>query len=258
MKSPPKYFVPALEKGLDILECLAIRRVPMTQIQLAHELGRGQGEIFRMLSCLEHRGYLQRDPRSAAYSLTLRLFELSHTHSPFDQLLTAAVEPMHKLTAEVQESCHLGVMHEHRLLILAQEVSSEAIRLSVEVGGTFPLLRTVSGRVLLAFLPKADLELAWRQVPGMKELSLSKQRALKNQLQKIRRRGYEEAGGETKAGIYDLSVLVGSESGSIRAALTIAALTSETRRTRELLLPPMLACARKIGQGAGLSVAESG
>src|ERR1043165_5034011 len=86
----PSYHVPALEKGLDILECLAAQGVPMTQAQIARAIGRGSNELFRMLTTLERRGYIQRDPVSGAYGLTLRLFELSHTHSPLQDLLRAA------------------------------------------------------------------------------------------------------------------------------------------------------------------------
>ena len=43
------YRVPALEKGLEVLECLANQGSPMTQSQLARALGRGPNELFRTL-----------------------------------------------------------------------------------------------------------------------------------------------------------------------------------------------------------------
>ena len=49
----PDYRVPALEKGLDLLECLARERRAMTQAQLARALGRGSSELFRTLATLE-------------------------------------------------------------------------------------------------------------------------------------------------------------------------------------------------------------
>ncbi len=54
--------------------------------------------------------------------------------------------------------------------------------------------------------------------------------------------------------MYDLSVLVGTAGGTIQAALTIAALASEVSVTRERLLGPLRACAKRIGQAAGLLV----
>ena len=89
----PKYAVPAVEKALDVLELLSEQAVPMTQAQLCRALGREPGELFRMLSALEARGYLRRED-SGGYVLTLKLFELSRTHSPHEQLLRAAATPM--------------------------------------------------------------------------------------------------------------------------------------------------------------------
>src|SRR5258708_12294291 len=97
-KRLPVYAAPALEKGLDILECLAEQRVPLTQSQLARVLRRSPSELFRMLSCLEQRGYVRKDPASAAYALTLRLFELSRTHSPYHHLTKAPPPPTHPLS----------------------------------------------------------------------------------------------------------------------------------------------------------------
>src|SRR3954469_13746440 len=112
----PEDQAPALEKGLEILERLAMSGVPRTQAELARILGRGPNELFRMLVILERRGYVQRDPTSGAYSLTLRLFELSHAHSPFQALTRAAARPIWDLTDTVRESCHLGVLVQGELL----------------------------------------------------------------------------------------------------------------------------------------------
>lgn len=251
--SRPDYHVPALEKGLDILECLATQRVPLTQAQIARALERGPSELFRMLVCLEKRGYVQKDPVSGAYSLTLRLFELSHTHSPFEQLLRAASRPMQELAEAIRESCHLSVLHNDKLLVLAQKEGPERVRLSVEVGGTFSPLHTASGRLLLAFLPPPDLEATLRADAEHGAGSAAEQRRLQERLKRIRACGFEEARGETIQGVYDLSVLVGSPTSSLRAALTVTFLERKSDKAdRDTLLVPLRHCAKAIGLSAGL------
>lgn len=148
--SIPAYSVPALEKGLDILESLAAAPVPLSLAELARDLDRGSAEIFRMLVCLERRAYLRRDPVSGKYSPTLRMFELAHAHSPLQTLLEAAREPMRDLAVRLRESCHLSVLERGQLLVIASENSPESIRLAIEVGGRFEPKRTVSGRLLLS------------------------------------------------------------------------------------------------------------
>jgi DNA-binding IclR family transcriptional regulator len=246
----PAYAAPALEKGLDILECLAEQRVPLTQARLARELRRSPSEVFRMLACLEQRGYIRKDPVSNAYTLSLKLFELSRTHSPYQHLTKTALRPMQMLAEEVHESCHLSVLHGSRLVILAQEESPDEIRLSVQVGGSFDPVRTVSGRLLLSMMEQADLRRALTLMHTYKSWSSAARRAFEDQLRKARARGYADVYSESVRGVYDLAVLVAGD--SVRAALTIACLSKDVSRTRRRLLPALRRRAAEISRAAGL------
>ena len=89
MAKGPHYPVPALEKGLDLLETLAAAAVPQSLAELATTLERSSSELFRMLNCLERRGYITRDAVSGKYGLTLKLYTLAHAHSIMEKLLHA-------------------------------------------------------------------------------------------------------------------------------------------------------------------------
>lgn len=252
--SQPGYHVPALEKGLDILECLAAHAIPLTQAQLARILGRGASELFRMLTCLERRGYIQRDPLSGAYSLTLRLFELSHTHSPYQGLLQAAERPVLELTEEVNESCHLSVLHRGKLVVLAQKENHARLRLSIEVGGTFPLLHTASGRLLLAYMNPATVEETCQMDEEYQALSEREKGELEERLKQIRDRGYEYVVGESNDGVQDVVVLIGSPTSHIQAALAICSLSRKRTEFLDSMLPALRNCADVIGRSAGIIV----
>lgn len=249
-----KYSVPALEKGLDLLEHLSEQATPMTQAQLARALGRQPSEIFRMLTCLESRGYLRRDPVSGAYSLTLKLFELSRTHSPFEELLKAAQPQMRRLAEDLKESCHLSVLHRDRLLVLAQEESPKPFRLSVEVGSMHSPVRTTSGRLLLAYLGEDELKDLLSAQPDWGRTPAAAKTELLERLAGIRARGHERSENERFVGGLDIGVLVGSPTSSVKAALTIATLDERGGAGPDLaaMLPKLQACAAVIGVQAGL------
>jgi DNA-binding IclR family transcriptional regulator len=248
----PNYRVPALEKGLDLLECLAAQGVPMTQSQLARSLDRGPSEIFRTLMTLERRGYIQRDAESGAYSLTLRLYELSHTHSPYEKLLQAATRPMRDLVSEIRESCHLSVINSSNLLVLAQEESPALVRMSVAIGGVFPLLHTASGRLLLAYLEPEEREQILQNIEEYAAWTPAQKDTLASQLLKIVRQGYEYTYEETTFGVHDLSMLVGSRSSSTHAALTITGFSRSLSVFIDTMLPALRQCTESIGRRAGL------
>lgn len=253
-----KYSVPAVEKALDLIERLSEEATPMTQAQLARALGRQPSEIFRMLTCLESRGYLRRDPVNGGYSLTLKLFELSRTHSPYEELLKAAQPQMRRLAEELRESCHLSVLHRDRLLVLAQEESPRPFRLSVEVGSQHSPVRTTSGRLLLAYLAQDDLAALLAAQPEWARTPAGEKDAFKQRLAEVRKRGFERSQNERFVGGLDIGVLVGSPRSSIKAALTIATLEERGGAGPDLdaMLPKLLACAAVIGAQAGLTDPE--
>src|SRR6201997_5942700 len=102
------YPTPALEKGLDILELFAGTPEGLTVSEAARRLNRTVSEIFRMILCLEQRGYLAQSPNKERYHLTLRLFRLAQEHPPTKRLLTEALPMMHQLAQRLRQSCHLG------------------------------------------------------------------------------------------------------------------------------------------------------
>lgn len=252
--SKQRYQVPALEKGLDILEYLADEGIPLTQTQIARGLGRGPNELFRILVILERRGYIQRDPVSGAYALTLRLFELGHTHSPYRALLRAATRLMQTLSETVLESCHMSVLQRGKLLIIAQEESPRRLRLSTEVGSTFPMIHTTSGRLLLAHRPTGEQDELLNHDEDFQHLSKKKQQELRRRLFTIREQGFDEASSEVTEGVNVTAVLVGAPEGTIQAALTIPALGRKQEAQQLDLLSTLRDCAAEISRTAGLVV----
>lgn len=247
-----KYSVPALEKALDVLEYLSEQAVPLTQAQLARALKRQAGEIFRMLACLESRGYLRREPATGAYSLTLKLFELSRTHSPYELLLKVAQPLMRALAEELRESCHLSVIHHGRVLVLAQAESPKPFRLSVEVGSLHSPMHTASGRVLLGYMEETDREEILARERDWQGEKAAGRAAFLKRLATIRSRGYERAEGERFVGALDIGVPVGSPYSSMQAALTIAMLKEKGGSSVDGMLPALQHCAAAIALQAGL------
>lgn len=230
-----KYYVPALEKGLDVLETLAASSTPLSLTALAVRLDRSANELFRMLACLEQRGYLVRDPQSSAYSLSLKLYELAHTHSPFEKLVRAAEAPMRAFSESTGESCHLSTLREGHLVVLAQSESPKPVRLSVEMGGRFAPDRTASGRLLLAYQP-------------------GRTRRQRGAADKIRRTGLVLARDESLVGVHDAAVLVGNPGVGVCAALAVSWLAAPRSGSRvSRLVPALRKCAAMINQSTGLS-----
>jgi len=215
-RQAPEYAAPALDKGLDILELLALEGSALTQREIAARLGRTVGEIYRMLSSLVRRGYVfQVDD---AYSLTAKLFELAHENPPTRRLLVEAMPIMTAISSELDQSCHLSVYDQGRQVVIAK-VDARSMSFSVRVGSELDVPASASGRVLLAF-----------QDEGTRRVRLEEARARKPAqvrcdveavLHAIRERGYEAAESIQFRGVFAISFPIGDRRGHALAALTI-------------------------------------
>lgn len=251
----PSYAVPALEKGLDLLEALAALPGDRSQAELARALGRSPSEIFRMLNCLERRGYIVKDAASGRYQLTLRLYELAHTHTPVDQLLRAAEGPMRELARRVRESVHLSVLSDGKLLVLSQVESQNRTRVSVEIGARFPVVLTASGRILLAHLPQDRLrDLLARDEDWARLGAPARERYLADLL-KIRRDGIYQGKSDLTHGIRDVAAPVGNPRVGVAAAVCVPSLVAiGTSKPLSEIRSAVRDCAAAITRQLGLRV----
>lgn len=250
-----KYAVPALEKGLDIIEYLADQAVPLTQSQLARALNRQPGELFRMLACLEGRGYVRRDPINSGYALSLKLFQLARIHSPFETLVSTARPFMRALADDVRESCHLTILQNDQVLVIAQEESPNPFRLSVEVGSVHSPLRTTSGRLLLSGIDEDERVALLERQPEWTEKSAKARRDFLARVAAVATEGHSRSVGERFVGSADIGVLIGRPGAPLTAALTIAVLIQADGEAQlDRLLAPLKRSAEAITLAAGLDL----
>jgi DNA-binding IclR family transcriptional regulator len=214
-----RYAAPALEKGLDILELLAAASDALTHSEIATRLGRSVPEIFRMLVCLEERGYISRMGSDERYQLTLKLFEIVHQHRPLQRLITQARPLVQRVASETGQSCHLAMLNSAEVVVVAQADAPGNMGFSVRAGANIDLLNTASGHVILAFQSdevRSRALGAWRLRSGRPIPT-----GLYRHLEQLRRRGYEELASYQVHGIVNISYPVLNQHGEAIAAMTI-------------------------------------
>lgn len=251
-KTGQKYTVPALEKGLDVIELLSENAASMSQAEIGRALGRGASEIFRTLSSLELRGYIRRT-QAGQYRLTLKLFELSRMHSPYEELLRVALPVMRNLSEMVKETCHLTTLRDGEIVVLAQHESPKPLRLSVEVGSRHSPIATTSGRIMMSAMTDDERTYFLREYTGFEDLPQDVQDMFLTKVRSVRDRGYEIASGERFVGGLDVGVLVGTPTSEIKAALIVATLQSAQGPDPEVIRKAVTEAGEKITRliGAG-------
>ncbi len=157
-KSSLRYSAPALEKGLDILEFLSEKARSYSLAQLAEEIGRTKGEIFRMLAVLEARGYVEREPDTDDYQVTDRLLRVGLRRPKYRALTETARAVMERFAAETRYPCHLAIASDEQIVVVSRAESPDLVGVTVRVGYRQPLLETGSGRCILAYMDEGQRE----------------------------------------------------------------------------------------------------
>ncbi len=215
-----RYAVPALDKGLDVVELLAREAGGLTLNEIARALGRTSSELFRMVTALARRGYMeQRD--GDRYTLTLKLFELAHRHKPIKSLTAAAAPLMLDLVHRALQSCHLTVFHAGRVMVVGEVDSPERYAFGMKVGALVGLTDTASGYVLLAFQDdgrRRAMLASHQEVEG--ELDLDPAQLAKI-VRDVARNGYAKVQSRQTRGVTNIAFPIRGPTGHAVAVLNI-------------------------------------
>jgi DNA-binding IclR family transcriptional regulator len=215
-----RYAVPALDKGLDILELLAREAGGLSLNEIARVLGRTSSELFRMVVALARRGYIEQ-LNGDRYTLTLKIFEMAHRHKPIKSLTAAAAPLMLDLVHRALQSCHLTVFHAGRVMVVAEVDSPERYAFGMKVGALVGLTDTASGYVLLAFQDdnvRRAMLASHQEVEG--ELDFDPAQLAKI-VRDVARNGYAEVQSRQTRGVTNIAFPIRGPTGHSVAVLNV-------------------------------------
>lgn len=247
-KTTSKYRAPALEKGLDVLELLAATKAPMTLSQISVRLERSVSELFRMVQVLEARGYVASSPSGEGFELTNKLFSLGVSRGPSQNLLAVGMPMMQTLSETTRQACHLAIVSESRMVVIARVEAPGDVGFSVRVGYQRPLAHSSSGLVIYAF-QKPRIRDQWRGIlrPG---LSSAEWATFEAQAERALSQGHFTAPSEYIDGITDLSAPIFSDAGVV-AALTMPYIHVHDGFTQDEALNQLKITARQLSTALG-------
>lgn len=248
-KTAVRYEAPALEKGLDILELLAGTTSAMNLSRISEAVGRSRSEMYRVLQVLERRHYLERQPDDDRYTLTNRLFLLGMERPAVKGLLEIALPMMHKLSEDIQQSCHLVVPSDQFMVVIARVESPYELGLVVRIGHRRPLLEATSGLVLVAFQPES-VRAHWLHKYGTTTRRPSRANLLET-LTTIREQGYAAIPSTAVPGVTDTSAPVLLDSAAVAALAVPYMDLAGVRMSQDEVLKTLRATAKEISSKLG-------
>jgi IclR family pca regulon transcriptional regulator len=241
-------FVEALARGLDILAAFRPGRPDMSLSEVATAAGLARPTARRLLLTLEELGFVR--SRDGAFQLTPKVMSLGMAYVSSLGLWDIARPHMEALVARTGESSSMAQLDGSDIVYVARVSVPKLIALRVEIGTLFPAAQTSQGKVLLAALPVGQVAavLAQPSRSGLPPYIGRSPDQLREELTKVRARGWALADEELAPGVRSVAVPVRDGTGAARAAMNVTVHAAETTTERLLheYLPLLLTTAGEV------------
>jgi DNA-binding IclR family transcriptional regulator len=220
----PAYPIESVDRALTVI--LAFEAADtLTISEIGRQLGVSRSTAYRLLSVLEHRGFVRQDPRTKAFSAGPALLRVGLAAAGRSDIRAALHPLLERIVARVGETSHLVVLDRGEAFYMDCVESTQMIRATSRVGTTLPAQVAAAGKVLLAHLPEAQIdEILSHPLPAVTRRSKTSAASIRKELKQVAARGWALNDGESEAGLRAVSVLVPSERTGvgIDAAITVA------------------------------------
>ena len=223
--------VRSLAKALKVVNLLADANKELSLSELSKRMDMPKSTTHGMLATLWEFGYVEQSPFTGNYKLGMRLFELGNIVAHSWDVRAVSAPYIQKLMDEVGETVHLVVLDRGEVVYIEKRECRQSIQIVSQIGMRLPAHCTGVGKVLLAYLPDAEV----RQIIKKKGMTrftkntITDPRSLETELDRIRERGYAIDNEEIMDGLFCMAAPIRDYSGKVIAAVSVSGPTSRIK-----------------------------
>ena len=247
--------VQSVDRALTVLDILATRGAAGVT-EIAAELGVHKSTVSRLVAVLENRGFVEQLADRGKYRLGFGIARLAGALTVQRDLAHEGRSACEALADDVRETVNVAILDAGRDVNISEVRGPASISSHNWVGQSTPPHATSSGKVLLAHTPGLDLvALLGDELPRFTEHTITDVEELRQELARVRERGWATTVEEYELGLNALAAPVFDHSGQVVAAVSVSGpsyrLTrSSFPRVSERLLVATAEFSRHLGHSA--------
>jgi DNA-binding IclR family transcriptional regulator len=224
-KSPS---VPALVRGLAILERIAKSRRGLTFAQLTRQFDFPKSSVHTLLLTFERQGYLQRDAETGRYMTGIKLLNIAGLTIDAVVLREKAAPFLHALADTTAMTAHLAVLDRDEVAVVAKVDRDGRQRVATWIGKRVDIHCTSLGKCLIAYLPEGEVDrlIGDRSLLRHNENTIVSPLQLKKELERTRALGYAVDDEEEEIGMRCIGAPVRNWDSHVVAAVSVTGSTS--------------------------------
>jgi len=213
--------VQSVDRALTILEVLArVGEAGVTDI--AAELGVHKSTAFRLVATLEQHRLVEQSSDRGKYRLGVGMLRLAGATTARLDLVQEARPVCRQLASDTGETVNIAVLSESSALYLDQVAGSSALQPHNWVGQHIPLHATSNGKVLLSGLDQARLDAILGALPTYTSHTITRKKALRDELARVREQGYAVAVDELEVGLTAVAAPIRNAHGDVVASMSVS------------------------------------
>jgi IclR family transcriptional regulator, pca regulon regulatory protein len=221
-------FSQSLERGLAILCAFRPDRPALGISDLARQLALTRSTTHRYVATLATLGYLEQDEATRKYHLGARVLDLGFSMLGSLGLREIAAPQLRRLTEATGHTSNLAIRDDTDV-ILVDRVRGRVgryhhLEFSLHVGSRIPAYCSATGKALLAFLPRPELDDIIKRMDFVQRgpRTVTNSNALHAELEHVRRTGIATNDEELETALRSIAAPVRSHSGEVVAAVNVA------------------------------------
>ncbi|RQW62177.1 IclR family transcriptional regulator [Vibrio viridaestus] len=163
MSNTPDYHVPALARGLQIIEMFTASERVLTTHDFAERLGVSASSTYRIIQTLLDMGYLKKVTRNA-YELGPQVVSRGFAFLAGKDLVDIAAPFLNTLRDHTSISCHLAIRDGLETVYIYRAQASQRLSVNIPLGTRLPCHTNAMGRVLLRQLSDIEFNAMYQQM----------------------------------------------------------------------------------------------
>ena len=218
----------SLERGLAVLCAFRPDRPALGISELARELALTRSTTHRYVSTLASLGFLDQDASTRKYRLGPRVLDLGFSVLGSLGLTEIAAPHLRRLTDATGHTSNLAIRDDTDVILIDRVRGRPGryhhLEFSLHAGSRLPAYCSATGKALLAFLPRPDLEQLLNRIDLVQRAprTLTGKRALLAELDQVRRSGIATNDEELESALRSIAAPIRSRSGEVVAAVNVA------------------------------------
>ena len=251
----------SITRSIQAMDLLA-RKGPMGVRAVAQQLSLPLGSVHRMLVDLEDEQVVERTP-DGEWELSFRLLAISGLQLDRLQFSRLAHPFAERIAEATKETVNINALHAMAGVCIDKVRGNEGMQLDLRIGSRGPLHLGGAGKAMLAFMTDADQrQIIDGPLEAYTPKSITDPKILREELGRIRQRGYSIDDQEVVMGVWCVAVPIVDRNGRPVGALSITG-PSPKKAGREVMpLVEMLhdACgtvSRRLGYNGAWPLAEA-